>query len=55
MVKKGKAAVDTNCPQSNVFHVYESNGCVYDAMLNQTNSGQNNNKFYVIQLLQKDA
>lgn len=24
---------------------------VYDAMLNQTNVGENNNKFYVIQLL----
>ena len=24
----------------------------YDCMLNQTNIGQNNNKFYVIQLLQ---
>lgn len=26
---------------------------VYDAMLNQTNVGDNNNKFYVIQLLGK--
>lgn len=26
---------------------------VYDAMLNQTNLGDNNNKFYVIQVLGK--
>ena len=26
---------------------------IYDAMLNQTNVGDNNNKFYVIQLLRK--
>ena len=29
------------------------NGEVYDAMLNQTNLGDNNNKFYVIQILGK--
>ncbi|KAH0969287.1 hypothetical protein GBA52_028859 [Prunus armeniaca] len=28
---------------------------VYDAMLNQTNVGYNNNKFYVIQVLESDA
>jgi hypothetical protein len=27
----------------------------YDAMLNQTNIGANNNKFYVVQALKKDA
>jgi poly [ADP-ribose] polymerase 2/3/4 len=26
-----------------------------DAMLNQTNIGNNNNKFYIIQLLQSDS
>jgi poly [ADP-ribose] polymerase 2/3/4 len=35
-------------------HVYESGDDVFDAMLNQTNIGTNNNKFYVIQLLESD-
>ncbi|KAG8436109.1 hypothetical protein GDO86_007281 [Hymenochirus boettgeri] len=47
--KKGKAKVDAFC---NLLHsddseVYED----YDCMLNQTNIGSNNNKFYVIQLI----
>ncbi|KAM8930240.1 protein mono-ADP-ribosyltransferase PARP3 [Pelodytes ibericus] len=47
--KKGKAKVDTNCPLSSQrdCEVYED----YDCMLNQTNIGHNNNKFYVIQLV----
>lgn len=34
------------------FHVYvdNSDGIIYDAALNQTNSGNNNNKFYRIQV-----
>lgn len=28
---------------------------VFDAMLNQTNVGENNNKFYVIQILGKNG
>ncbi|XP_075688565.1 protein mono-ADP-ribosyltransferase PARP3 isoform X1 [Rhinoderma darwinii] len=47
--KKGKAKIDAAC--SVVGHgnteVYED----YDCMLNQTNIGNNNNKFYIIQLL----
>jgi len=31
------------------------NGKVYSATLNQTNVEHNNNKFYVIQILQSDA
>ena len=30
----------------------DDNGIIYDAALNQTNSANNNNKFYIIQLLQ---
>lgn len=41
---------DTHCPLSSV-QVYED----YDCMLNQTNIGNNNNKFYVIQLLVDSA
>jgi len=49
--KKKKAAaikVDETCPLKGAT-VYEGWG----AMLNQTNIGQNNNKFYVIQVLQQ--
>ncbi|KAM4022525.1 LOW QUALITY PROTEIN: protein mono-ADP-ribosyltransferase PARP3 [Anomaloglossus baeobatrachus] len=48
--RKGKAKIDSACSVSghpNV-EVYED----YDCMLNQTNIGHNNNKFYVIQLIQ---
>ncbi|XP_073501215.1 protein mono-ADP-ribosyltransferase PARP3 [Phyllobates terribilis] len=48
-VKKGKAKIDSACSVSGQgnMEVYED----YDCMLNQTNIGHNNNKFYVIQLL----
>eukprot|EP01137_Pigoraptor_chileana_P007922 Opistho-2@54117 len=52
---KGSRPVDAHCPGAASKHVYEANGVVYDVMLNQTNIGQNNNKFYVIQLLESDA
>ncbi|XP_071781970.1 protein mono-ADP-ribosyltransferase PARP3 [Centroberyx gerrardi] len=42
---KGKRKVDEHCSQSG--EVYED----YDCMLNQTNIGHNNNKFYVIQVI----
>lgn len=45
---KGKRKVDEHCPLSNNGEVYED----YDCMLNQTNIGHNNNKFYVIQVVQ---
>ena len=54
MVTKASAAknanipVDALCPLSGAV-VHED----YDCMLNQTNIGANNNKFYVIQLLEK--
>ena len=46
--KKAKAepAVDTECPLKSAA-VFE----VYSVMLNQTNVGANNNKFYRMQLL----
>ncbi|KAJ0068472.1 hypothetical protein NL108_008437 [Boleophthalmus pectinirostris] len=43
--KKGKRKVDEHCYLSG--EVYED----YDCMLNQTNIGHNNNKFYVIQVI----
>jgi len=41
--------VDSNCPGASQYTVHGD----YNAMLNQTNIGANNNKFYVIQLLEK--
>jgi poly [ADP-ribose] polymerase len=41
--------VDSNCPGASQYTVYGD----FNAMLNQTNIGANNNKFYVIQLLEK--
>ena len=40
--------VDDNCPLKSTAKVHED----YDCMLNQTNIGANNNKFYVIQVLE---
>ncbi|KAI3883815.1 hypothetical protein MKW92_052927 [Papaver armeniacum] len=37
------------------YHVLEHGGEIYDAMLNQTNLSDNNNKFYVIQALESDG
>jgi poly [ADP-ribose] polymerase len=51
---KGKAPVDDVCNIASTVHIYEESACVWDATLNQTNIGQNNNKFYLIQLLQSD-
>ncbi|XP_078517282.1 protein mono-ADP-ribosyltransferase PARP3 isoform X2 [Lissotriton helveticus] len=45
-----KAKVDSACPASDV-EVYED----YDCILNQTNIGHNNNKFYIIQLIVQGA
>ncbi len=47
--KVGSRTVDSSCPLSGSATVHED----WDAMLNQTNIGANNNKFYVIQLLLK--
>jgi poly [ADP-ribose] polymerase len=47
----GKAKVDDVCPLSSSASVHED----YDCMLNQTNIKQNNNKFYVLQMLEKGS
>ena len=49
-LKKGRAVVDIHCPRAATCHVYDNGTDVFDAMLNQTNIGNNNNKFYVIQV-----
>ncbi|BBH10454.1 Poly [ADP-ribose] polymerase 2 [Prunus dulcis] len=51
--KKGAAVLDQWLPEHIKAHYHGDD--VYDAMLNQTNVGYNNNKFYVIQVLESDA
>jgi len=46
----GSAPVDEYFDNQS-WTVFEENGIVWDAMLNQTNIGQNNNKFYKLQIL----
>ncbi|KAL2356801.1 poly polymerase catalytic domain-containing protein [Cryomyces antarcticus] len=44
--------IDEGCPLQSTHRVYiDDDGIIYDASLNQTNAGANNNKFYRIQLL----
>ncbi|KAJ1535003.1 Poly [ADP-ribose] polymerase 2, partial [Nowakowskiella sp. JEL0078] len=54
-IKKGKAVVDEWFPYAKDCHVYDSGDVVYDCMLNQTEIGHNNNKFYKIQVLRSDS
>lgn len=55
LVVKGKAPVDPECRQKlGKAHVYYEGSAVYDCMLNQTNVQNNNNKYYIIQLLEDD-
>lgn len=51
---KGKAPVDPECFSKDKYHVYYEGHNVYDAMLNQTNLKNNNNKFYLMQVLQSN-
>jgi poly [ADP-ribose] polymerase len=51
----GKIEPDPQFPTAG-FHVYiDDDGTVYDATLNQTNLGANNNKFYICQVLKQDG
>ncbi|XP_049888598.1 poly [ADP-ribose] polymerase 2 [Epinephelus moara] len=56
VVMKGKAPVDIECKAKlGKAHVYNDGSDVYDVMLNQTNLQFNNNKYYLIQLLEDDS
>ncbi|XP_026346319.1 poly [ADP-ribose] polymerase 2 [Ursus arctos] len=56
LLLKGKAPVDPECTAKvGKAHVYCEGNDVYDVMLNQTNLQFNNNKYYLIQLLEDDA
>lgn len=54
MIKKGAIPVDAECPRAGDCHVYEGMGKVWAATLNQTNIGNNANKYYIVQALQTD-
>ncbi|WVZ71182.1 hypothetical protein U9M48_019798 [Paspalum notatum var. saurae] len=55
--KKGAAVLDQHIPDHIKvnYHVLQVGDEIYDATLNQTNVGNNNNKFYIIQVLESDA
>ncbi|XP_061775538.1 poly [ADP-ribose] polymerase 2 isoform X2 [Nerophis ophidion] len=56
VIMKGKAPVDLECQKKlGKAHVYCEGEDVYDVMMNQTNLQFNNNKYYLIQLLEDDA
>ncbi|KAJ3130571.1 Poly [ADP-ribose] polymerase 2, partial [Irineochytrium annulatum] len=57
VIKKGRIPLDAELPKSyqNDYHVYTDGDDIYDCLLNQTDIGNNNNKFYVIQLLKHDS
>ncbi|XP_006835618.1 PREDICTED: poly [ADP-ribose] polymerase 2 [Chrysochloris asiatica] len=56
LLLKGKAPVDPECTgKVGKAHVYCEGNDIYDVMLNQTNLQFNNNKYYLIQLLEDDA
>ncbi|KAM3603788.1 uncharacterized protein V6R79_002093 [Siganus canaliculatus] len=56
VVMKGKAPVDSECKAKlGKAHVYSEGNDVYDIMLNQTNLQFNNNKYYLLQLLEDDS
>ncbi|KAM3728837.1 Poly [ADP-ribose] polymerase [Dirofilaria immitis] len=54
VVVKGIAAVDPECELVNTAHVYTEFDDVYDALLNQTSTQHNKNKYFIIQLLESD-
>lgn len=55
VVIKGGAAVDSLVPNKESYRVYQEGGKTYSATLNQSNLDANNNKFYIIQVLQAEA
>lgn len=48
----GSVPVDTNFSNATQSKVVEKNGVVYASTLNQSNVTHNNNKFYVMQIIQ---
>jgi len=55
IVLKSKAPVDSECSVAGSCHVLCEGDDIWDCMLNQTDVGNNNNKYYLIQCLESDA
>uniref|UniRef100_A0A0D9V0P5 Poly [ADP-ribose] polymerase n=1 Tax=Leersia perrieri TaxID=77586 RepID=A0A0D9V0P5_9ORYZ len=55
--KKGAAVLDKHIPDDikKTYHVLQVDDEIYDATMNLTSVGGNNNKFYIIQALKSDA
>uniref|UniRef100_A0A0E0FLD8 NAD(+) ADP-ribosyltransferase n=1 Tax=Oryza nivara TaxID=4536 RepID=A0A0E0FLD8_ORYNI len=55
--RKGAAVLDQHIPDhiKMTYHVLQVGDEIYDATMNQTNIGDNNNKFYIIQALGYNA
>ncbi len=54
-IRKGKTMVDVKVPNGSTYHVYEENGKAYAASLMWSDLKNNNNKYYIVQLLQSDT
>ena len=54
-IRKGRAAVDVECPRAKDCHVFEEGNKVWTVTLNQADLKNNANKYYIIQLLQSDS
>ena len=53
---KGKAPIDEHCHlKPTNHHILEHEGKVYSATLNQTSVANNNNKYYILQIIQADS
>jgi poly [ADP-ribose] polymerase len=48
--KKIAISIDEYCPLASYQVYIDDDGTIWDASLNQTNAGQNNNKFYKVQV-----
>eukprot|EP00667_Euglena_gracilis_P002735 EG_transcript_2740 len=54
VIKKGRGVVDEYSGLVDLGHIYQKGDDVWMATLNQTNIGLNNNKFYILQLVEAD-
>ena len=53
VIKKNGLILDSS-QYKDTHHVYQTNGCAYSSTLNQTYIKYNNNKFYILQILEHD-
>ena len=51
---KGNAAVDLMVPNKDQYRVFQDGAKTYSATLNQANMDNNNNKFYMVQILMNE-